>query len=109
MADFQLCQGDTKTVNYTLDGVNILFSDVFFVFGDRGTVVKIKCIPQSVTSPDFKRWSVGGVAIPFTEKDLQKGGNFPAQFIIVDKMGNQTTYPQTTRLLVDVKASLSRV
>jgi len=107
MDDFILCQGDTIKTNYIIP-MDLNLKTVYFVFGKNlGSLSKkIKCTSQSVTSQNYKRMAEGGICIPFTGSDLEKPGSFFAQFLILDKNGNQITYPQIGYLSVKIQQSV---
>jgi hypothetical protein len=106
MEDFVLCRGDTKMVNYILKDINIVFCDVIFYYKINGVKRNIKCIPQSIESPDYTNWSMGGVAIPFEKIDINDSGVGEAQFKIIDQNGYQSTYPQNGFLSMRVQRSI---
>jgi hypothetical protein len=108
VTDFILCQGDTITKNYVIPAQDLTLKTVKFVFGDSASFSKtITCTAQSVTDPDYKRLSEGGVSIPFTPTELDVSKlNLFAQFLIFDSDGKQITYPQDAYLSLDIRAKL---
>jgi hypothetical protein len=91
-------QGNTITVNYNLE-IDLTFLKVYFKV--EGITEPIRCIEQSIRSQPFVRWSLGGLAIPFT--NLPRPGMFPAQFQLVDRLERRTTLPS---IFLEVKKSL---